>query len=649
MKFKKIINIIILVALMCNFVEFSKLNYNNFGKLVSFGDSFGVSSNFTRTSNSDSNFVNDGSYGINKNKISMTIKNFNDEINDANENFKFSLRVRNNNVNDADRFNLETVFEENSCLSLVNKPLLIENIELPTVKDINILIKVDKVNEDKEEVITFVLTKNVLNQSNGKVERQKISTYQKEVFIKHVPQKAVIIVPGIVGSEIFAARSQQFNGVQYSENHRIWPPEEIHKLIRRNAPDASDFFDGQTDGSDSIVKTESASQSFVDDEDGTEIERHNAPKILGIDVERVINDFKNLVCDDEGRSRLLTKPSYPFDCRKEGNERFYGSVDVYKDLAESLVKNEKLSDYNIIFFSYDWRLSNVDIANELERFVNENKYEDVVLVAHSMGGLACTCYLSNEENKAKVDKFISIGTPFLGANKAINVVESGQFFDGFIGSIIAPVANGFIKEIIKNCPSAYELFPPEQMVSMRDHNVLEELTYSYLCGCLGCCFNSGPQVEKVVHAYDKYTEIFTNRWHEDIPNISRFLSNAQLFHNKLYKHNRSILLGNVDLYNIVGYNINTIGTSQIIYDIDDIGEGQNGELTYTMMDDGDGTVTFVSATMNNTLPHDKSYKVKGIDHLGLVSDESVIKLISNIILNCPGVFDDSKINQMFGD
>ena len=594
---------------MCDFVGFGKHNYNNFDKLISFG----VSSDATMEPNSGSSFVIDSSYGINKNKISMKIKDFDDEINDANENFKFSLRIINDNANDDDSFNLETVFEKNSCLSLANKPLIMENIKLPTVKDINMVI-----------------------------------TYQKDVFIKHMMEKAVIIVPGIVGSEIFAAKSQQFNGVQYSENHRIWPPEEIHKLIRRNAPDTSALFEEKTDDED-IVQTEGVSQPIIEDENGAEIERHNAPKILGLDIERVINDFKNLVCDDEGKSKLLTKPSYPFDCRKEGNERFYGSVDVYKDLAESLVNNEKLSDYNIIFFSYDWRLSNVDIANELEKFINTNKYEDVILVAHSMGGLACTCYLSNEVNKAKVDKFIAIGTPFLGANKAINVVESGQFFDGLIGSIIAPVANGFIKDIIKNCPSAYELFPPEQIVSMKDYNILEELSYSYLCcGCFSC-FNSGPQVENIVHAYDKYTEIFTNRWNRNIPNISRFLSNAQLFHNRLYKNDRSILLDDVDLYNIVGYNINTIGTSQIIYDVADVGEDQNGELTYTMMDDGDGTVTFVSSTMNNTLPHDKSYRVKDVDHLGLVSDESVIKLISNIILNCPGVFDDSKIDQMFGD
>lgn len=644
MKFKKTINILILVVIMCDFVGFGKHNYNNFDKLISFG----VSSDATMEPNSGSSFVIDSSYGINKNKISMKIKDFDDEINDANENFKFSLRIINDNANDDDSFNLETVFEKNSCLSLANKPLIMENIKLPTVKDINMVINVNKANEDKEEVITFVLTKNVLNKSNGSVERQKISTYQKDVFIKHMMEKAVIIVPGIVGSEIFAAKSQQFNGVQYSENHRIWPPEEIHKLIRRNAPDTSALFEEKTDDED-IVQTEGVSQPIIEDENGAEIERHNAPKILGIDIERVINDFKNLVCDDEGKSKLLTKPSYPFDCRKEGNERFYGSVDVYKDLAESLVNNEKLSDYNIIFFSYDWRLSNVDIANELEKFINTNKYEDVILVAHSMGGLACTCYLSNEVNKAKVDKFIAIGTPFLGANKAINVVESGQFFDGLIGSIIAPVANGFIKDIIKNCPSAYELFPPEQIVSMKDYNILEELSYSYLgCGCFSC-FNSGPQVENIVHAYDKYTEIFTNRWNRNIPNISRFLSNAQLFHNRLYKNDRSILLDDVDLYNIVGYNINTIGTSQIIYDVADVGEDQNGELTYTMMDDGDGTVTFVSSTMNNTLPHDKSYRVKDVDHLGLVSDESVIKLISNIILNCPGVFDDSKIDQMFGD
>ncbi|MBP0979553.1 MAG: hypothetical protein J6C55_02785 [Oscillospiraceae bacterium] len=605
-----------------------------------------------------------------KHKIGINANLSKDNLTDEDKNFNIILKLSNTNRKKDDRFNINILLNQDSCLELEMGINNLKNIQIQDVSEFEIPIKINKTFDDKQEIIRIVLTRNICDLENN-TKQEIISVFEKQILVRHVRKKAVIIVPGIVGSEIFSATSQVVGGVQYAEDHRIWPPEDTSKIINKvmrtkecdtygyGAQRSNDFnfiensilnldkyqiIDTDEDDNASEEDYNNTSLGIISSQEDYEFERFPI-RIMGLETKRIIRDFGNLICNEDGSSKLKIKPSYPFNCRTEGKERFFGSADVYSNLANNIVSDKSFKDYDVIFFSYDWRRSNSDSARELKKFIDENYYSNVVLVAHSMGGLVCTSYLTEKENRQKVDKFIALGTPFLGANKAINVVETGEFFDGLIGAVVAPVANNLIKNVVKNCPSVYELFPPRQIFEKTDEKILEKINVSYrFCGC----FSS--KKSRAVKAFDEFVDLLSNRWTSyiyNIPNISNFLSKAQNFHDSLYTQSGESILNSedIDFYNIVGCGLSTIGTTQIIYDMDEIDD--TGRISYSQVADGDGTVTVSSATIANTTLQEKSYRVHRVDHMGLISDESVINLVINIITDRPYIYDDGTIDQIF--
>ena len=586
-------------------------------------------------------------------KVDVKVKSV-DEINDDMNKFSVRLKIINKNNRSKDKFNVDVVFEEGTCLQLIEDFGEMNNFKMNNIVEFFIPIKINKVEKDKKERIEFIITRNIKNEETGEHKKEKILTYTKEIFIQHCTKKAIIIVPGIAGSEIFTSSAQVINSKQYRKHHRIWPPEDTSMFIPRRTMEKELTMKPLTLGVSSvksITELESSNSSCKSKvESGTEFEcssdcsedeiELSMNKIMGINVRDVVDDFANLICNDDGTSKLETMPAHPFECRKENEKkdekRFYGAANTYSKIADSLLKVEDLNDYDVIFFSYDWRRSNSESALELERYIDKKNYSQVVLVGHSMGGLVCTSYLSKEENKAKVDKFISLGTPFLGANKAINALETGEFFDGFIGLLIKPVANPLIKKIIRNCPSVYELLPPEQTFKFSTENILETLNVCYRF----CCFGKTTTCKQICN-FNTYAQLLTKRgWAQ---NLMQFFSNAQKFHNSLYKGGRSVLdFDDVNFYNIVGYGLNTIGKAQIVYGIDD----DIGSLQSVAVSDGDGTVTLASATLANTFLEKNSYYANKIDHLSLISNKDIINLVINIIKNEPEIFNTKVINKI---
>ncbi len=593
-------------------------------------------------------------------------------ITDNDKLFWIIIKINNRNLSSDDLFDININLHDNSCLEILDKnmcplqPLnkksfkIKKNIKLIDQSEFVVPVQINKISQTQKEEIKILILQNANN------EQQTVKSSLKEVFIEHVPNKAIIIVPGIAGSEIFSAKSQLINGTQYAQDHRIWPPEDTSKFIRKNAPlpfkkistdtesthlldKSSESFDSDFDSncnSSSTVNSNDILDIIIDENesndnsnsDTSESQDRLNVKLMGVDTNRIFRDFRNLCCDESGNSKLITKKSYPFNCREEGEERFYGAADTYQFLAESLQKEKKLENYKIIFFSYDWRQSNETSASELKQYIDNNGFEDIILISHSMGGLVCTSFLSDEENRENIDKFISLGTPFLGANKAINVVETGEFFDGLIGAIIAPVANDLIKKIVQNCPSVYELFPPKQMFALSKTSVFEESSVVNRF----CCFSKTKT--KSIRDFSEYSEMLTNKFRYFIPNVNMFMTNAQNFHNTLYRSETQSILStsSIDFYNIVGVNTATVGTTQISFDSK---KDMFGSLQHLQLSDGDGTVTFESATICNTLPQNKLYQVSQTDHIGLVKDRDVISLLKNIINNKPEIFNDSKITQ----
>lgn len=115
-------------------------------------------------------------------------------------------------------------------------------------------------------------------------------------------------------------------------------------------------------------------------------------------------------------------------------------------------------DATVVAFPYDFRRSVEQIANDLDRVVRERaRGRRVVLVAHSMGGLVAAWWWAFMSVGIDVDQIITLGTPFRGAAKALNVLVNGMR----IGPFDVPQA---LTDTVRTWDSVFDLLPHYQVV-----------------------------------------------------------------------------------------------------------------------------------------------------------------------------------------
>jgi len=180
---------------------------------------------------------------------------------------------------------------------------------------------------------------------------------------------------------------------------------------------------------------------------GSELSDYRDSAVYWVGGLGAVSDF--LKFNDDGT------PAYPYiGAWRNGADNEYGVLGIYTKLYNS-IKEQFGSAYDVQFFSYDWRYGNARTAENMEKAINQIGYDSVIFVAHSMGGLVVSDYMKKVENKAKIEKVITLGTPFLGAPKALNTLESGTLFFNLTDKITSQA----VKNMAKNFPSIYELIP----------------------------------------------------------------------------------------------------------------------------------------------------------------------------------------------
>jgi pimeloyl-ACP methyl ester carboxylesterase len=123
-------------------------------------------------------------------------------------------------------------------------------------------------------------------------------------------------------------------------------------------------------------------------------------------------------------------------------------------------------------FAYDWRLSVEHNGNLLARRCSEHLdnwrsvvasagYADpaevrIVLVAHSMGGLVARYATEVAGARTIVRRIITLGTPYFGAVKAVQMLATGQG---------APVPQRAARRLAVTCPGVYDLLPRYKCVT----------------------------------------------------------------------------------------------------------------------------------------------------------------------------------------
>lgn len=124
---------------------------------------------------------------------------------------------------------------------------------------------------------------------------------------------------------------------------------------------------------------------------------------------------------------------------------------------------------NYFVFNYDWRMDISSTKDSLNSLVEQAKtasgQSQVILVAHSLGGLVARNYLSDSTKASKVSKLIELGVPHLGAPLSLQEILYGDWLSANINLLnlvtvpIGIIPSSEIKDIIQNDPSAFELIP----------------------------------------------------------------------------------------------------------------------------------------------------------------------------------------------
>lgn len=308
---------------------------------------------------------------------------------------------------------------------------------------------------------------------------------------------------------------------------------------------------------------------------------------------------------EDTRRLQLTKDGEPINELILGNplSQYYSTM--YNELNKA--------GYDVHYFGYDWRMDNDDSAQKLKEFIDGLETDRVNIVAHSMGGLVAARYIGNG-NENKVDKLITLGTPYLGAPKTLYTFERGG-----VGSFITNlIVNNAIAEIAKDMKSVYQLLPSSNYFSYNKTYYLELI------------YNDGwfkNTKEALTTHIQTEVEITKRNWF----NLNLY-NNSKLFHNQL-----SILdiLDSVDSYLFVGDQIGTIG--KVTYEYKKEGDEYAFNKLRNVDEDsvsGDGTVPVISANIGGRVNKDRIYYIRK-DHTDLMKDKNVITQILNILKNQP--------------
>lgn len=158
----------------------------------------------------------------------------------------------------------------------------------------------------------------------------------------------------------------------------------------------------------------------------------------------------------------------------------YGTDDGYENLISGLRNNDHISyQYDVVFFPYNWLgdLNQSELA--LEQDIKDKGYEKVIFVTHSTGGLLAADYILKDDNAANVEKSVLIAAPLYGTYESYKTIVTGSHpaFENAIkdalpepvrslSGITAWMLSGWVKNTLKNSPTAYQLFPSDEYLSM---------------------------------------------------------------------------------------------------------------------------------------------------------------------------------------
>jgi len=139
-----------------------------------------------------------------------------------------------------------------------------------------------------------------------------------------------------------------------------------------------------------------------------------------------------------------------------------GPIDIYGPIIDALTAaTDGKPNETLVLWPYDWRRNLIDISGDFAAKLATitGTGDEIVLIAHSMGGLIVRGALENPANKAaawqaKVKMAVFLATPHEGATDALAEVTGLEAAPGFTK------AQSIRLNSSDKYPAAYQLLPP---------------------------------------------------------------------------------------------------------------------------------------------------------------------------------------------
>lgn len=380
-------------------------------------------------------------------------------------------------------------------------------------------------------------------------------TYYKE-NVRH--DKAMILIPGLMASSFYSAETDE----------PMWSVEGFAHLVttmlqQPTQEDKSDYFD------------------FV------------------------INSLK---CDENNiplmKERIATMQDGEQYATFDGMKYIYDMVyPVYGDR------------YDVVVWQYDWRQHNMGSAEELEKFIDYNGWDEVMFFTHSMGGVVTANYLARSaENRNKTKLFMPFGCPFFGSMDAINNLFEEDNPSGMMNTLFSAVStyaqrDFALVDVARTMASIYELLNSPAF----DSAWYFDEDSPYYIGASGSIYSDGKYLDNA----EIYDLICAFDWAKRTDGtLTPAVNNLPDYWSNLYvddgNGNKIFVSDAVPTEYIVGIDVETTISVEIN------AEGKIiGKITSSY---GDGTVPAYSASAGHSLDDSNVHLVYGVNHGPLAND-----------------------------
>jgi hypothetical protein len=314
---------------------------------------------------------------------------------------------------------------------------------------------------------------------------------------------------------------------------------------------------------------------------------------------------------------------------------------------------------DLFLFPYDWRNKNEQSANDLKDFIgcikrlynaqNDPNFK-VQIIAHSMGGLVARRYIldgvyGSAPYTHHVERMITLGTPWLGAPKAILPIYNGEF-EG-VNSLID---KNILKEVGRFMPGPHELLPSRVYVNELGDQTLPPDPGDYPFGERNWDIDQSGRWESI-YTFGRF-ENWTNQLRPSPISPIQPGTNTDLFHNKLFAGRNLQDNWTTDSTGVTYYNFTGLANNSTIGSLVATSVWQGNQIKSELKIEytrGDGTVPAISSSRQsargNYLGPATPKVFLNVQHLELPNDYRVYLSIK-CVLETPNP--NTCINQLNG-